>query len=183
MKQTQRQAMRKIRADLPSRFQETCSAQVCEHLIQLPEYQAATSLALYAAVGREIALEALWLDALEAGKCCYFPVLQADGRLHFLPAYRHAQFRNNRLGIPEPAVHEIPTLNIDLFCLPLLAFDAFGHRLGQGSGCYDKTLAQIDDPFCVGIGYAFQEVPYVLADETDIPMQLIVTEQGVRRVR
>lgn len=182
LKQVQRQVMRRIRTDLPLAFQEVCSAQVCEHIIQLPEYQKASSLALYVAVEREISLQALWQHALDAGKCCYFPVMQADGSLQFLPAAMHTPFRDNRLGIPEPAVHELSILDIDLFCVPLLAFDAYGHRLGQGAGCYDKTLARVSEPFCMGVGYAFQELSLVLPDETDISMQMIVTERGVRRI-
>ncbi|SIS54407.1 5-formyltetrahydrofolate cyclo-ligase [Phaeovulum vinaykumarii] len=89
-------------------------------------------------------------------------------------------------GTREPAP-EAPEIRPALLVVPLLAFDAAGYRLGYGGGFYDRTLAQLRAdggarPLAVGLAYAAQEHPGVLPlGPHDLPLDLIVTEQGLRR--
>ena len=58
-------------------------------------------------------------------------------------------------GIAEP-LPDKPVLEPDVALVPLLAFDAAGHRLGYGGGFYDRTLARlraIKPVVAVGIAY------------------------------
>ena len=68
--------------------------------------------------------------------------------------------------------------------VPLLAFDARGYRLGYGGGFYDRTLEVLRSKGPVtAIGFAFsaQEVAEVPIEQTDQPLDLIVTETGIIR--
>ena len=68
--------------------------------------------------------------------------------------------------------------------VPLLAFDARGYRLGYGGGFYDRTLEGLrgrGPVLAVGFAFAAQEVEAVPIDATDQRLDMIVTEQGVRR--
>ena len=67
-----------------------------------------------------------------------------------------------------------------LLIVPLLAFDAQGHRLGYGGGFYDRTLALLKVP-AVGIAYAGQQVASLPHGPHDMALDMVVTEQGVRR--
>lgn len=54
----------------------------------------------------------------------------------------------NKWGIPEPPVTKTNVAtpgDIDLLIVPGLAFDANGHRLGQGKGYYDRFIAKMRD--------------------------------------
>jgi 5-formyltetrahydrofolate cyclo-ligase len=88
-----------------------------------------------------------------------------------------------RMGLSEPGADwtiAIPSIVI----VPLLAFDARGHRLGYGAGYYDATLTDLrrgHDIVAVGYAYAGQEVPEVPADEHDQPLDWVVTETGARK--
>ena len=65
--------------------------------------------------------------------------------------------------------------------LPLLAFDAYGQRLGYGAGHYDRTLQQLraQHPVrAIGFAYSAQECDRVPTEPTDQPLDLIVTEKG-----
>jgi 5-formyltetrahydrofolate cyclo-ligase len=66
------------------------------------------------------------------------------------------------------------------FLVPLAAFDARGHRLGYGKGFYDGALAAHPAARRIGIAYAAQEVERVPAEPHDMPLEMIVTERGVR---
>ena len=84
-------------------------------------------------------------------------------------------------GIPEPLDHW-PPARPDLLLVPLLAFDAHGHRLGYGGGFYDRTLALLKVP-AIGIAYGGQEVTSLPREPHDMALNTIVTEKGVRRFR
>lgn len=71
----------------------------------------------------------------------------------------------------------------EVLIVPLLAFDAVGHRLGYGGGFYDRTLAALrarHPVLAVGFAFAAQEVDLVPKDGFDERLDAVVTEQGVR---
>jgi len=84
-------------------------------------------------------------------------------------------------GIHEP-MDIWPRATPQLLLVPLLAFDAQGHRLGYGGGFYDRTIALLRVP-AIGIAYAGQEVPALPADDHDMMLDGVLTENGLTRVR
>ena len=75
-----------------------------------------------------------------------------------------------------------PLVEPDILLVPLVAFDAAGHRLGYGSGFYDRTLAALRarrDLLAIGLAYDGQEVPSILADENDQRLNAVITEARV----
>jgi 5-formyltetrahydrofolate cyclo-ligase len=107
-------------------------------------------------------------------------------RLWFAPWTPESRFRLNRFGIPEPMVSArqlVRAQDLDLLLLPLVGFDARGHRLGMGGGFYDRSLAflrhrrQWHKPVVVGLAHDFQCCPSLPADAWDIPMSGIVTDR------
>ena len=71
-----------------------------------------------------------------------------------------------------------------MLLVPLLAFDARGHRLGYGGGFYDRTIAALARAARgarrSGFAYAAQEVRRGARRETDMRLDAVVTEAGVR---
>ena len=50
----------------------------------------------------------------------------------------------------------------------------------NGGGFYDRTLAALKPrPFTVGIGYAHGYVPWLEAEPHDMPLDAMITEDGV----
>lgn len=69
----------------------------------------------------------------------------------------------------------------DLILTPLLGFDSTGTRLGYGGGYYDRTLASLaKKPLLVGLAFAVQELPTIPREDHDVPLDAIITENGVR---
>jgi 5-formyltetrahydrofolate cyclo-ligase len=84
-------------------------------------------------------------------------------------------------GIHEP-MDIWPRVVPQLLLVPLLAFDAQGHRLGYGGGFYDRTIALLKVP-AIGIAYAGQQVPALPSDDHDMTLDAVLTENGLTRVR
>jgi 5-formyltetrahydrofolate cyclo-ligase len=96
--------------------------------------------------------------------------------------------RINRFGIMEPEGAELTSARLlDVVFLPLVGFDRHGVRLGMGGGYYDRAFAfrrlRIfwHAPLLVGIGYASQQVERITPAAHDVPLDLVLTEQGVLR--
>lgn len=86
-------------------------------------------------------------------------------------------------GILEPRP-DWPRAFPAVLLVPLLAFDGQGYRLGYGGGYYDRTLQHFRAErtvSAIGIAFAGQELPTVPHDAGDERLDMVVTEQGVRR--
>jgi 5-formyltetrahydrofolate cyclo-ligase len=87
-----------------------------------------------------------------------------------------------RVMTPPPTAPEIVP---QLLLVPLLAFDRAGYRLGYGGGFYDRTIAKLragGEALAVGVTFAALEVPAVPRDDTDQPLDWIVTEREAIRI-
>lgn len=83
----------------------------------------------------------------------------------------------NSYGIPEPTNGiEIPSKQIDVVFIPLLAFDIKGNRVGYGKGFYDAFLATCQ-PTVIKIGLSFFEAETAINEilKTDVPLNYCVT--------
>ncbi|WP_119419872.1 5-formyltetrahydrofolate cyclo-ligase [Desertibaculum subflavum] len=83
------------------------------------------------------------------------------------------------LGIEEPRP-EAPSVLPSVALVPLLGFDRRGHRLGQGGGYYDRTLAA-GTMLAIGLAYAAQEVEVLPVEPWDRRLDWIVTEREAIR--
>jgi 5-formyltetrahydrofolate cyclo-ligase len=80
-------------------------------------------------------------------------------------------------NIPVPAVRE--PVQPDIVIAPLVGFDREGYRLGYGGGYFDRTLAALQSrPYAVGVGLEMMRLETIQPQPHDIPMALIVTENG-----
>jgi 5-formyltetrahydrofolate cyclo-ligase len=84
-------------------------------------------------------------------------------------------------GIREP-LDSWPRATPAALLVPLLAFDASGHRLGYGGGFYDRTLARLNVP-AIGIAYAGQEVAALPHQPHDAVLDAVLTERGLTKFR
>lgn len=93
------------------------------------------------------------------------------------------QIKNNKYGIPEPVEgKEVQMNDIDIVIVPLLCFNANGHRLGYGGGFYDRFL-KLTKSTCIKIGVCHFAEPRAIhgIESTDMVLDFLVSPQGVRK--
>lgn len=174
--------MKLTRSGLPAAYRIKASQQIAKRIQALEPYRQAKKIALYCAANNEVDLSFLWSSAPLHGKLCYFPVLNPDATLAFVPATPATPFKKNKYNILEPDVslNEAIALNeLDLIILPLVAFDRSGTRLGMGAGCYDRTLAGKTHGPLFGVGYSFQLQDFIAPEPWDVPLDAVITPKSV----
>ena len=107
------------------------------------------------------------------------PVMNRDTKqLTFHVWYPGCPMEEDAYGIPKPKGTE--AFHPELLLVPCVGFGPRGTRLGYGGGFYDRTLAALKPrPFTVGIGYGHGYVPWLEAEPHDMPLDAMITEDGV----
>lgn len=157
------------------------SARILGHLYDSKVYRGAQRLAAYIPILNESDLTPLFFRAQADEKEVYLPRLRENGTLAFA-RYEEGGLVKGPRGVMQPAAHlpEVALAELDLLLIPGVAFDARGYRLGLGAGYYDKTLAQKGTtPVTYGVGYAFQFVQHLPSDAWDVPLEGLLTEDGL----
>lgn len=80
---------------------------------------------------------------------------------------------------PDPLGSEKVTIqSLNGYLVPGLGFDQNGIRLGRGRGYFDRALAEFKG-IKVGVAFSVQVVEELPHEEFDIPMDVLVTDQGI----
>lgn len=183
-----RQQLRAARHRLSPAERSMASQRAAKHLLAHSWYHKAQRIAVYTPVGSEADPELIRLAAAQDGKRVYRPSIPyRSGHLLFVRARDVDSQGLRRHGIPQDRPRHsrdwIRTRQLDLVVLPLLGFDAQGHRLGSGAGYYDRSFAfrlftQGNKPRLVGLAYSCQAIDTLQPASWDVPLDAIVTEQG-----
>ncbi|MDD2524896.1 MAG: 5-formyltetrahydrofolate cyclo-ligase [Bacteroidales bacterium] len=153
---------------------EERSEMILRKLELQPEFVHAKCLFLYYSMPDEVATHAFvkkWSDTKEI----YLPVIE-EGEMKlrlFSPDHR---LKTGAFHILEPQGALCVDYNvIDFALVPGVAFDHQGFRLGRGKGYYDRVLPLLR---CVkaGVCFDFQIAENVPADEWDVPMDYVISE-------
>jgi 5,10-methenyltetrahydrofolate synthetase len=89
--------------------------------------------------------------------------------------------RPGAFGLPVPVDGAIVVP--DAVLAPPVGFDARGYRLGYGGGYFDRTLASLAPrPLAIGFAREASRIETIHPQPHDIPMDFIVTENGIHQV-
>ena len=132
----------------------------------------------------EVGLHAFQLR-LPATLTYCLPMLHADGTLRFAPWKAGDALVTNRYGIPEPDVDANTAFqprDMAMIVLPLVGFDALGHRLGMGGGWYDRSFAfrhaEGPPPWLVGAAFEAQRLDSIAAESWDVRLDAVCSERA-----
>lgn len=179
-----RTLLRRRRDALSPDEQRLAARRVAERIREWAPWGTATSIGVYRSVGGELDPSLAASEARARGAATFVPVLDGDV-LRFATFDDSTSWRPNRYGIGEPS--DAPTVDVtalDLLLLPAVAVDRAGNRLGMGAGWYDRTLATVSPrsaggPILVACVHSLQVVDEIRAQEWDVPVDAVVTPDGV----
>lgn len=184
LKDETRRTLREARACLSEVDHRRMSRQAIQQFLATIPYKDYGQIALYWPIGSELNPLGLAESPELADHTFALPVVEG--------AERALGFRRWATGdevvvadfgvsIPRSAQIIIP----DLVVVPLIGFDRQGHRLGQGGGFYDRTLAELragGKILAVGLAFCVQECLNIPHEDHDELLDRVVTEQETIKV-
>jgi 5-formyltetrahydrofolate cyclo-ligase len=152
----------------------------------LPEVTAARVLLAYAPTPREVDIDPLLRERIAAGTRLLLPWVDGEGLHLGTVGDLDADLSPGWRGVREPRVDArfaVAPEQVEAALVPGVGFDRSGHRLGYGSGHFDRLLARLRRATpLIGVAYACQLVEEVPAEGHDVAVGVIVTEAGLVRV-
>jgi 5-formyltetrahydrofolate cyclo-ligase len=94
-------------------------------------------------------------------------------RVHTDP-YAESDLAKGYFGLMQGS-QSAPEVVPDVLIMPLVAFTADGHRLGQGGGFYDKWLGAHPGVLRFGLAWDMQEVPELPIEPHDMHLTGVIT--------
>lgn len=175
-----RQALRERKDAMTPEERREKSLRACAHIAE--RIRDGETVMVYSSKEKEVNTGPLIAVLLERGNPVVVPIIVKEDvslRLSYLEDV--GVLVPSTFGVPEPIGSEIPATGeeVDTIILPMLGFDRRGGRIGYGAGYYDRFLERNRHLRKIGVAFARQECEDLPVDENDIPMDLIITEDGV----
>jgi 5-formyltetrahydrofolate cyclo-ligase len=169
------------RSALPSSACAVWSGSIQAKLLELPQYRAARSVAVYCALRNEVQTAAIIGHALAEGKKVFCPKMA--GSLLFAQIFSAADLVAGPQGTCVPQ-GDVALGRQDrealIVVVPGVVFDLRGNRLGRGGGWYDRALDSFEDRgVFVGLAYEVQVVERIPVEHWDKKVQYVITESRV----
>lgn len=180
-KQELRHKILQLRGNLSYGAWQTASLAAQKQLISLKQLADAGCVALYMPIRNEVDTKLVLDTCLQKGQRVLLPRV-AGKDLLFCNVESLEQLTRGCYDIPEPCTtcQTVPLSTADLVVVPGVAFDLHGHRIGFGQGFYDRCLAGLDKNITlIGLCHDFQIVEQFQAEQHDISMDLLVSEQQI----
>jgi len=159
------------------------SSIICQRVIRSNEFVSCKTLVCYLPVYGEVDPTAIIERAWRAKKRIFAPVTTTGGTMMFRQITPDTVLRRNNLGIWEPESGDcIAAKHCDLVVTPVVAFDTQGHRIGMGSGYFDRCFAFLKHrrrwrrPKLIGVAFDCQKVEKITPNPWDIPVYQVFTE-------
>ncbi len=181
-----RHELRRARASVENRAEK--SARACGRLTEIPGWRDAACVLAYVNYRSEIEtktlLESLWKSE-NPHRRCILPLCLSDGGLKLAEIRSFSELAPGMCGILEPKpeitaddARIVRPEELDFVVLPGVGFDAFGGRLGQGGGYYDRLLPLLKKGTpTAGLAFACQMVDSVPHEPHDLQVKYVATEE------
>ncbi|MCI0662381.1 MAG: 5-formyltetrahydrofolate cyclo-ligase, partial [Acidobacteria bacterium] len=144
---------------------------------KLPELVRATVVFIYLSHNDEVATRSIVDQLWDEGKVVLVPRIIDRTRMAACRFLGWDKLIKGPLGILYPPDAEEHFTPVDVALTPGLAFSTTGARLGLGAGYYDRWFSTYGANVKIGLSFESQLLLALPTDQTDIPMDLIVTEK------
>ena len=178
-----RKILKSTRASIPEATRMNAANSITEQILRLDEIRDARTIFIYISYASEVHTHALIKALLAAGKTLAVPkIVKSD----YMPAETFSSWEDlvpGELGILTPTDSTPCNGLFDVAITPGLGFTLSGQRMGFGRGYYDKWFAQNKVRHKIALAFEVQLINEMPVEDTDVPMEKIVTEKRVIVVR
>jgi 5-formyltetrahydrofolate cyclo-ligase len=179
-----RRAAKSARRALEPNTRLALSRVIAERVMRMHEFTACESLACYLPAQDEVDPSAIIERAWRMKKRVYAPVVEEHFGMHFVRLTAESELVKNQYGLWEPvAGSQISPRKIDLVITPVVAFDNYRHRIGMGSGYFDRRFAFLNHkshwlrPKLLGLAFECQRVEKIKPNPWDIRLYRVISER------
>ncbi len=182
-----------IRNNLSSELAEQKSRIIIDKIKDTVEYKSSKSIMVYMDFKNEVNTKTFITEALAEGKKIIIPYTDVE-KVLIIPVEINSldDLVLCKFGYLEPKKEALNNPydieKIELIIVPGVAFDKRKNRIGFGKGYYDKFLRnrnaltnEITSAKAFALAYEFQVFEEIPAEEHDIKMDKIFTEENVYR--
>ncbi len=178
-KETLRKKYLTARQALPAGYRKISSRVIISHVLTL--VSEGKTVAGYNAIKGEMNISSLLKVLAERDHTLCLPDIEGDA-LVFRQWKPGQALIKGKFGVDVP-VENAAVIVPDVLLVPLVAFDAAGHRLGYGAGYYDRAIHALrqknKELRAIGMAFSSQQVGNIPAESTDEKLDAIITEQGI----
>jgi 5-formyltetrahydrofolate cyclo-ligase len=172
---------------IPHELKGIKDSSIKQRLLALPEFLSARSVLFYASFRSEVETLGVIRESLRMGKRAVLPKVDKENqRLQLYEIKSISELTKGYMGIPEPPPSKERMMiieDIDLVIVPGAGYDYAGNRLGYGGGYYDILLSgKKKNMPIIALAYEEQLVDAIPAEQHDVRVDMIVTDQRVIRV-
>ena len=173
LKSQLRQQLRRQRNALETNQVHKNSKIIVEKIVNSQLWHQSQHIGLYLPINNEVDLTKL----LQSDKTCYIPSVHGTV-MQFHRYHEQLILSTTAYGLSQPIfADQYKEPRLDLCFMPLVGFDAYGHRLGMGGGYYDRYFEHNETTVLLGVAHAIQEYEQLPVDPWDVKLNGIITEQ------
>jgi 5-formyltetrahydrofolate cyclo-ligase len=186
-----RKRMRALRSALPIAACNERSGRIVERLLSLEALSCAKGVALFWPIERyhEVDLRPLGERLRDRGVRVAYPNVDVQTQamtFRFVADPDTMQERSAQLvGLREPSAAQPEAIpgELEVIVVPALAIDPTGHRIGYGTGYYDRTLPRFVPPATsVAVAFDFQLIAEVPRTQGDVAASYVVTDSRTLQI-
>ncbi len=165
------------------------SHRIAESLINSNMYRQSKNIMLYMATKSEVQTQEIIHSAQKEDKKIFIPLIIRESN-EIMPSLIQdfkTELTPGALGIMQPKEEYYRVVQpdiLDLVIVPGVAFTRQGQRLGRGGGYYDRFLSRLGQhTVSVGLAFEMQIVEQIPTNEKDMPVDYIITEEGIIQIK
>lgn len=178
-----RQRYKQNRQLLPPGQKADWDSRIRTHVLRLYQYKRCHTLLIYVSTEIEVDTRGIIEQALADGKKVAVPRCIPGTRMmdfHYIPSLEVLRAGAFSVPEPNPLLPVVTSFASCLMVVPALSLDSYGYRLGYGKGYYDRYMSEFTGQ-SVGLCYARDFRRHMYHGRFDRPVDLIITEKGIRK--
>jgi 5,10-methenyltetrahydrofolate synthetase len=179
-RKTERERLIALRLAMPSETRQRWGRRIAAFLEEAIGDVSGLTVSAYSAFRGEPVLRDLMQSMVSRGGRTALPVVLARGQPLLFRVWAPGDPTERGVWDMLVPTERAEVVLPDVVIAPVVGFDSGCFRLGYGGGFFDRTLASFAKrPRVFGIGYAQAAIATIYPQPHDIPMDAIVTENGM----